>query len=820
VAFKNSSLEEQAYVAYGEFAQNQAKCTNTSSGDLFNLRCFEFASWSELIVAINETNADLTDVGELNIKPSEVILLTGELDFQRVSEIMCYKAPNNYDACHNFMEVYIAGLKGVDVACGWTHPGFMLTLLSSTLAFYYSGSSPGHYQCNEKTILETLAKNGSFFKFNNLVFKSTVKYDQENPVCPFLFANAQLNELDLYGLVDSFLVSNLFKSQLVNSSSSTVNSSISDLEMHGYNYALDESLLNRLIFEQVQNLHMFGSIGSIQSDLFKSSFNQIIKVDIYVDNLTNFFHQVGLAWTIHLSNINTNIWIMINETENAYSSWLNPGFGYTYPNSDLCIFARFSFLQPQQKHADGSFALVTPVLLALNFSDNGCTDSLAWLTHGFNEYNVFSVFAGATPIAYLLCWNESSYTPNLTTIKTKIDKCNSLLNVSIESSTQADSKIYMDYNDVVFIFQFAFDFLSFLLIPLACILGLLLNARVVWTVLKKGKKELNEAFYEYMTLNSIFNCLFCLIYAFYPINYCLRYETGFFCSTIYNSVAAQVIKIIFIGYFGEVIKMCSNISYIFITINRYMLVSKEHNSILAIISEWNMKRVMAITVLFSLLINIGHCFQYRINYGWALLLNTFGVSKLTYDLYPSIVIFNTSFQVYSIVYFVINFAIFFLINTCIESSLVIKMRKEIAEKRKRMEEEIRMSSANNSSDSEVINKLINLKQKKIVNDANKETWAIKMVVTNSLVNFFFRLPEIFVFFSSNSSFLNFLIRKETVFFFDYTILTSNISGTMVSISNFCYILTFTTNVIINCVFNEKFKLHFTWSSNRILRVES
>jgi hypothetical protein len=590
--------------------------------------------------------------------------------------------------------------------------------------------------------------------------------------------------------------------------------------LDGYNYALDETLLNRLVFERVRTLNLNGFVNSIESSAFKSSFGQLTDLTIMVPCLANFFHQVGLEWTGYLSNVHRNIWINFQEdvdlSVNNKASWLNPGFGYTYPNKDLCIFARFSFVQPQQKQADGSPALIT----ALTYADwlyLGCTDPGAWLTHNFNVNNLFSdkhFFKGPYDVnepmeVYKRCWSDPSHAANLSAIRTKISQCSSLENGQLENY-----KVYMNYDEICFIFQFVFDVSAFVLIPFASILGLLLNARVVWTVLKKGKKELDESFYKYMTVNSIFNCLFCLVYAFYPVNFCQRYETGYFCSTIYNSLAAQVIKIVFQIYLGEVFKMCSNITFIFITINRYMLVGKEHNFALTKISELNIKPVIVMTIVFSLLINIGHCFQYRINYGWGRLLDENGWSQLTYDSYPSIVIFNSSFQVYSIVYFCINFVAFFLINTCVEASLVQKMRAEVSEKRQRVEEEIRVSAANNSSGSEVVNKVIASKQKKIVEDAKKETRAIKMVVTNSLVNFFLRLPEILVFLSSNSSFLASLVYVYTINDehrnLQSTFLLNDISITLLNISYFFYILNFTTCVAIYCVFNKKFRQHFTW----------
>jgi hypothetical protein len=246
-----------------------------------------------------------------------------------------------------------------------------------------------------------------------------------------------------------------------------------------------------------------------------------------------------------------------------------------------------------------------------------------------------------------------------------------------------------------------------------------------------------------------------------------------------------------------------------------MLVGKNHNFVLKTISEWNIKHVISIAFVWSLLINIGHCFQYRINYGWGQLLDSFDQGELPYDLYPSIVVYNSFFQVYSIVYFFLNFIVFFLINTVVEASLVLQMRKEIAEKRERIEEEIRLSTANNLSGSDVVNKVILSKQKKITEDAKKETRAINMVITNSLFNFFLRLPEILVFFSSNAPFLVNLVYYQNYSKSTFTVLSfllDNISTTLVNISYFCYILTFNTNVAINCAFNQNFKQHFvSWN---------
>jgi hypothetical protein len=235
-----------------------------------------------------------------------------------------------------------------------------------------------------------------------------------------------------------------------------------------------------------------------------------------------------------------------------------------------------------------------------------------------------------------------------------------------------------------------------------------------------------------------------------------------------------------------------------------MLVGKEHNFILEMISKLNLKLVVFLTVVFSMLINIGHAFQYRINSGQG----EIDSGYLTHDLYPSIVSLNTAFKWYSIVYFFINFALFLAINTCVEVSLLLKLRSEIADKRTKAEAEILISQSKNVSGSEVINRIIKAKKKKIEQDAKKDTRAVVMVITNSCLNFILRLPEIFVFLSANHDFFYDLFNFVTMNI--YFALYTPLSSILVSLSYLFYIFTFTANVGIYYLFNPVFKQHFIW----------
>jgi hypothetical protein len=549
--------------------------------------------------------------------------------------------------------------------------------------------------------------------------------------------------------------------------------------------------MHPLAFKTVQQLEIMGSVSSIQSNLFES-FKQLNEILVSVDCLGNFYHKIGIEWMTFLLKSRNMTWITFSQDDNSLPHWMNPGSGYVYPNKDLCLFAAFPF---------------NTVMAILDSNLSTCTDSMAWLTQNYHLFDLTSNqgFTDFSAQVFSICWNTTNNIPNKTAIKTQIEQCSSV-------ATEKINETQMEYYGIKLIFQFAFDLLAFVLIPFASIFGLLINLRVIYTINKNSKVEFKEDFYSYMMINSIFNCLYCLVYTFYPVNYCQLFETGYFCSLINATVSVQVIKIVFIGFFGEVFKMCSNISYIFVTINRYMLIGKDHNSILEKISKLDFKAAVAATVAFSLLMNIGHAFQYRINWGWGALLE---YEYLTYDFYPSIVVKNSPFNVYAIVYFFVNFALFFFINTGVELSLLHNLRKEIEEKRTKLKREIQESQSKNTTGSEVINKVNRSKQKKIEQDAKKETRATVMVISNGALNFFLRFPEILVFISSNYSLLNAVLYVNSwLLLYSSLTVVQNISSMIVSLSYFSYILTFTTNVAIYVVFNPIFKKHFIlWDYN-------
>ncbi len=116
-----------------------------------------------------------------------------------------------------------------------------------------------------------------------------------------MFKRAQLDSLCLEGLTDSFVMRNLLRFYSDNSSmfEFPIDSNITTLCVMGYKFDLDDQLLSKLVFGNLVNMQVISSVSSIQEDLFFST-PLLETVLVEMGSLRNFFHKIGLDWTISL----------------------------------------------------------------------------------------------------------------------------------------------------------------------------------------------------------------------------------------------------------------------------------------------------------------------------------------------------------------------------------------------------------------------------------------------------------------------------------------------------------------------------------------
>jgi hypothetical protein len=488
-----------------------------------------------------------------------------------------------------------------------------------------------------------------------------------------------------------------------------------------------------------------------------------------LDILGNFFHQIGIEWMKYLNT-------------NSCVEFYSFSFSYLYPDQDFCIFAHF----PVNKS----------IFLTLE-DTNVTTLTYAWLCKNGNM-NMSSPSCGKNI--------------NWTKINAKLDLCKIIRN---ESNQKQNSNAYSDYSDLYqirLVRMLFIEIVPFVLIPCACFIGLFFNWKIIQTINKNKKQDMKEDFYKYMSANAKFNCLYCLICVFYPMNSCTWRLSYYFCSSIFTTQIVQYYKIIMISYFGEVVKMCANVSYLMMTLNRYLLVGKDHLLWLVTLAKLEFKWVIRGSLLFSALINIGHGWEYQAienQIGRTIFLGNLNpydfINGDSYSDYPQ-ANQQTPFFIYSVMYFCINFGVFFMLNTGLEVKIVRRMQKELRAKRERLAKMNAPNSALKTSSvrDEKKSQTNQEDKKKLEEDSKKERKVIKMVVLNGFFNFVLRAPEM-VFWIENC--------RSWPIFFGFTI--SNHQSTkftfpgilnlLADVGYFAYILTFSSNFLIFYKFNKNFR---------------
>jgi hypothetical protein len=244
------------------------------------------------------------------------------------------------------------------------------------------------------------------------------------------------------------------------------------------------------------------------------------------------------------------------------------------------------------------------------------------------------------------------------------------------------------------------------------------------------------------------------------------------------------------------------------TLNRYLLVGKDHAPWLVTIAKMDFKLVVWTAFLFSSLINIGHGWQYKavedlVFYKTCYSETYMTINGFSLSDYP-FANQSQAYFIFSIVYFCVNVGLFFILNTVIEVKIVRRMHKELAEKRERM---AKLHTTRARLSITLLTPTTNMSQedmekKKKEDDTKKERRVIKMVVLNSILNIVLRAPDL-LFWMENSSIWSFLFTNHVINEINRTI--PGILAFIADIGYFTYILTFITNFFIFYNFNKNFK---------------
>ncbi|CAF1107330.1 unnamed protein product, partial [Brachionus calyciflorus] len=358
-------------------------------------------------------------------------------------------------------------------------------------------------------------------------------------LCPLIFENTFINVLSVSYFFETFyLKKNLNFESIDSTIGNNLNISIKRLDLsHVFNLNLNENLMNKYIFKELNTLIIAGDINSIQIDIFKH-FTKLKYLVFDGQNFRNLIHKTGIDWikslNYNLTKINRHNYSLIYENEekiiyinlkyvffdytfNYYDNDLIPLYNVnkTFPDEDFCLYIKFPFDQI--------------VHLAISEHEYGKADdpyvscTAFWLTYRLNMYFLYTDSIQNSKNNFESLKKQSGIYDSIK--KCEFEKRLSLCefkekqNINLEK-TPAFIESYS---------YFIMEIFDFVLIPFACFIGLVLNSLAILIVEKSRFKKDDKKYilFYYIKIYSISNCLICLILCFRLLyDWPFTYRTG------------------------------------------------------------------------------------------------------------------------------------------------------------------------------------------------------------------------------------------------------------------------------------------------------
>ena len=724
---------------------------------LFQLKCYNNKEWAERNLENSTCYSNDSIVDGLEIKLEDFSNLKdninnfGEIDFKNQSTILMYNV-KKFNINKSTIPLNIFS---------------NLYIISSTFKFYNENDT------------EINLNECDFKNFNNfIIFKSiyylkiemNVQFKQK--ICHLIFLNSDVFLLTLVRLTDTFIQRNKF--QFLNLNQKTMNfyssSTISDVCVTLFEYKIDNDLFNKEVFSNIKNMRIKGTIVNIHKDTF-SSMKSMKKLVFFLANLREFFHS-GTEWFDSLKNnlksnfSDTYLNFSDEDIMKIYFLWDSVVSLdiYDYPNEDFCLFYKF----PIQR-------LIVPILnQGRNYEIfKNCSCSIIWLlryskifliNNSVNKYfyyqnhydslvyrNSYSYFAEFYNDSFLFIANiyDIKNLCFLDDAEKEFIKCDFSKRLSYcENATKKsyETKDYINMYKLNENFLTAKFIISIILFPLMSFLGLISNFFCAAVI--KREKLLGPIF-KYLSFNSIFNLMYCFLMSIRLIVECFGINS-IFCSNIYYLELTQYFKIFFILYFGNVLKLLSNITFLSITISRYITISNEITKF-KFLNSISSKKYLSSIIAFSLIVNLNIFFQYQINDNNPNHLYPFYMNKINKSFASNDrIILNLLFNVYSFMQNILVYGLFLIPNFIFDIYLYLFLKKSEKNKnnllnlnkKQKDKHYLKVFFVSNVIISREVLASFQKNQEKTKSATKKITY---MILINGIDFLILRLPEIIIF---------------------------------------------------------------------------
>jgi hypothetical protein len=585
-----------------------------------------------------------------------------------------------------------------------------INIYFSKLDIYSNSSLIEASKCD----LATYNVSNNFFKHVYSISIQNVKYPKE--WCPHFFHNFVLGHLFFFEIANSFLIKNRLNFYQLNSSKVYIKY-LFELQFDFTYEELNKNNLSPDLFRNVPYLGIGGVLNGIETRLFED-FQNLKKIEIVISNLKEIFHS-GNKWMNYLNlkvslNTSTNLEQSMQLKFRFLSQHVSFDSIYQYPNEDLCLFKNF----PHDR-------LVYPIMIPGKRLK--CTCTLLWLESKLHLFKSKVKFLNDYDLIYDADYSVSESIFVFCNVSFNTSKCNlnekfMLCKIVQSESTSREHLFHFDNDvDVYYMIEFAKFILLVILQPIFCFLGIIHNGLTILVIRNKSKKkELSESMYKHIIINSVFNTIYCTITILKLVNTCVFHDWSVFCSTVYQEIWAQNLKIFLIHFLGTSVKLCSNFSYFIFSLSRLLLITKHKDRILNRETNKIYIIIYIIALIFvSCVLSAFKIFQYEINYNMDFSKEyPMEIRDEKYCNSESHKFECKLFDAFKIANRSLNDVLFLILNFFIDIILLIKFKRHMNRK---------LGQINDSAQHKVIEK-----SKKNVN---------RMIFFNSLIYIVSHLPE-------------------------------------------------------------------------------
>ena len=653
--------------------------------------------------------------------PNDLIILDKQFNFTNMIRYFDFFEKSK-------LIVSLIGLKGFDINFlnkkyfldNLSRSKLQIFIFNSRLDFYYNKKKLNSCQ---DFIDSNITEIESIFQIHK-VGKTTIEkylnlYDVEykQKICPLVLRNTRITTFVIHGIADTFYKKNVFT--FSDEIHTNLNSNITVLILrNAININLDLNIVHPSVFKYTNQIYITRNsfLNNINGDIFEH-LKYLKTIDISDTIFRKINHKQGIKWIQQINHdVNVNL-SNISDNNSSHRAIQIPLISSTYlknnfPEEDFCIYVDFPFNQLV-------IVVYTPWLYIElfgyeNYENFTCT--FLWLIQYYGQYlNIYK--DNKSQFNYLMkVFNSTEYK--------SISNCNFEQKIRSCNKSNFQIKDIWDESDFYILktkLQIAF---KVLLYPTA-FLGLITNIIVVVVILIKENRELFTEYkqYSYLCLNSIFCIMISVIEILSWMNQCF-YPFEVFCPEIRKLVAIQFFKIIFKECLGTMFRFMCNFTYVAFALNRISLIGNEHGKLLTFFSKLGIKKYIGITVFISALLSWINYFTYKVNY---------------FDprmKFPRLVFYSLQeygfyiIYVYHIIHLIssfVNYFLFVVICVIIDVCMVVKLRRVLEEKMKKSESMNQKQNETRKAENE-----------KVMNKA------IKMVVINTSIGVFCKLPSLFI----------------------------------------------------------------------------